>query len=179
MGCTMKAIDALTKSYSATLKTFSSLACDKSVRDESRSKIDGVLRALSSLESYLGLLICSSIFGPCEELAVSLQSKTTTLSAAVAGANILRQTLSFMRTEEKFSAIYAQAQRAMEEMDLDKPAPERRHKLPLHYEHTDNPEAAHVFVTHQEKCERCTLKHWNCCIQQLRPDSSIHDWRPC
>ena len=131
-----KAIDALIKSYSSTLKTFSTFANDKSVREESRSKIDGVLRALSTMETYLGLLIRSSIFVQCEELAISLQSKTTTLSTAVAGANILRQTLSSMRTEEKFSTIYAQAERAMEAMDLDKPTTERIRNPPLRYAHS-------------------------------------------
>jgi len=111
----------------------------RSVRAESRSKIiDGVLRALSSMETYLGLMICSSIFVPCEELAVSLQNRTMAFSAAVAGANILRHRVGHrvckrvgfplspvtMRTEEKFSAIYAQTQQAMEQMNLDKPAPD-------------------------------------------------------
>ena len=98
-----KAIDTLCKAYCPTLQTFARLAHDKSVRPDSRSKAEGVLKALSSMETYLGLLICLAIFGPCEELAISLQSKTMTVSAAVHGASILRSTLSAMRSEEKFS----------------------------------------------------------------------------
>jgi len=57
-----KAIDALT--YSSALETLSALANGRSMRAESRSNTDGVLRALSSMETYLGLLVCSSIFVP-------------------------------------------------------------------------------------------------------------------
>ena len=146
-----KAIDALCKAYSSTLETFSRLRNDRSVRADSRSKIDGVFRALSTMETYLGLLICSSIFAPCEELAINLQSKTMTLSAAVTGARLLRQTLLAMRTEEKFLEMYATAERAMEEMQLDEPTMERRRQPPLRYEHTTTPETAHVFATHQDK----------------------------
>jgi len=85
-------------------------------------------------------------------LAVSLQSMT--LSAVVAGANILHQTLSSLQTEEKFSAMYAQAQQATEQMNLDKPAPDIKRNPPLRYEHTANAEESHVFTTHQDKVRK-------------------------
>ena len=59
-----------------------------------------------------------------------------------------------MRTEEKFLEMYATAERAMEEMQLDEPTMERRRQPPLRYEHTTTPETAHVFATHQDKVRK-------------------------
>jgi len=143
-----KAIDALRKSYKPTRDTFASLAQDRSVRPDSRSKIEGLHRALLSVDTYLGLLICSAIFGPCEELAISLQSKTMSLSAAVNAAKVLQRTLTSMRSDEKFTAIYADAQRIKEQLGLDESVSHRRRKPLVRYELIASTEVPYNFPSH-------------------------------
>jgi hAT family C-terminal dimerisation region len=148
------AINAFIKNYEVTLATFDQLSSDKSVRSESRSKIDVVLKSLARVETYLGLLICSSLFGPCEELARLLQSKSMNLSSATTGARILCGTLSKMRCDENFAAIYKKAELAMEQLQLKPPKLEsvhRRRRTPARFELTSNPSAAHEFSTHAER----------------------------
>jgi len=76
------AINAFLKNYEVTIATFDHLSSDKSVRSESRSKIDGVLKSLTRMETFMGLLICSPLFGPCEELARLLLSKSMNLPSS-------------------------------------------------------------------------------------------------
>ena len=110
------AINAFIKNCEVTLATFDQLSSDKSVRSDSRSQIDGVLKSLARMETYLSLLICSSLFGPCEELARLLQSKSMNLSLATTGARILCGTLSKMRSDKNFVAIYEKAELAIEQL---------------------------------------------------------------
>ena len=42
----------------------------------------------------------------------------------------------------------------MEQMNLDKAAPDKKRNPPLHYEYTANPEESHVFTTHQDKVRK-------------------------
>lgn len=131
------AIIALIKNYEVTLATFDQLSSDKSVRSESRSKIDGVLKSLARMETYLGLLVCSSLFGPCEELARLLQSKSMNFYIFYF-----------------ILAIYKKAELAMEQLELKPPKSEsshRRHRTPARFEFTSNPSAAHDFGTHSER----------------------------
>lgn len=115
------AIRAFTRNYEVTLATFDRLSNDKSIRSDSRSKIEGVLKSLAKMETYLGLLISLAIFQPCEELAKSLQSKSMSLSSATTAAGLLRATLISIRCDEQFAAIYNQAEIAMERLDLKAP----------------------------------------------------------
>lgn len=148
------AIRAFTRNYEVTLATFDRLSNDKSIRSDSRSKIEGVLKSLAKMETYLGLLISLAIFQPCEELAKSLQSKSMSLSSATTAAGLLRATLISIRCDEQFAAVYNQAEIATERLDLKAPKAEsenRRHRPPARYEHTSTPAAPAEFSTYHDR----------------------------
>ena len=95
----------------------------------SRSKVDYVLKSLAHMETYLGLLDGSSLFGPCEGLTRLLQSKSMNLPSATTGARVLCGTLSKMRSGENFAAIHEKAELAMEQLQLKSPKLESLHRL--------------------------------------------------
>ena len=63
----------------------------ESGRGESRSKIDGVRNQMRKMNrpTYCGVLLCETIFAPCEDLAKALQSEKTTATGAAEAAKVL------------------------------------------------------------------------------------------
>ena len=61
----------------------------ESGRGESRSKIDGARNQMRKMNTYCGVLLCETIFAPCEDLAKALQSEKTTATGAAEAAKVL------------------------------------------------------------------------------------------
>jgi hypothetical protein len=53
---------------------------------------------MSKIETYFGVQICSTIFGPCEEIAKGLKSESTTATGAMQSAGLQVTTLGDIST---------------------------------------------------------------------------------
>jgi len=83
-----RAINRILKSWKAILLSLDELVTE-SGRGESRSKIDGVRNQMRTMNTYCGVLLCETIFAPCEDLAKALQSEKTTATGAAEAAKVL------------------------------------------------------------------------------------------
>ena len=73
------------------------------------------------METYWVVLFFSFLFGPCEELARLLQSKSINLSSSTTGARVLCGSLKKMRADENFASIYEKVELATQKLQLKPP----------------------------------------------------------
>lgn len=107
---------------------------------EKKASIRGFLLRLDSFETMFFLTVSIDIFGPCEQLAKSLQSSVLTASGALEGVRLLTKRLDDLRSEERFEDIYKDVENLADKLDLKYPSEPRKRKPPRRLEQIENPE---------------------------------------
>ncbi|CAN7976606.1 unnamed protein product, partial [Ixodes persulcatus] len=130
-----KILRKLRKSSSDTLRNPPNLG---SVRDDRKAAMRGYEKILGKLERVFELNVAIAVFGPCEELARTLQSVHYSATGAKQAAKILTQTLTELRSDVGFESIWEESKDAAEKFDLKQPPakPPRAAKQPARFEQT-------------------------------------------
>ena len=115
------------------LKTIVAIVDDKTNRWEISCKARGIAKEMKGMNTYLRLLIAESLFFPCEELAITLQSSQMTVVGAVKSATVLASYLQGLRSEIKFKKLAKMAIEKGTKLDLKVSQKNRISKPPLRY----------------------------------------------
>ncbi|KAM7313089.1 zinc finger MYM-type protein 1-like [Ixodes scapularis] len=112
-----------------------------SVRDDRKAAMRGYEKILGNLETVLRLNVAIAVFGPCEELARTLQGVHYSATGARQAAKILTQTLTQLRSDVSFKSIWEESNDAAEKLGLKQPSakPPRPAKPPARFEQTSTP----------------------------------------
>ena len=94
-----KAIQRCCASYSVLLATLESLKEDRSVRGDTRAKVAGLHKQALKGKTLFSLRACEALFGPCEAVAKTLQSKKASALCAVECVNLLMDRVSALRVD--------------------------------------------------------------------------------
>jgi hypothetical protein len=115
------------------------------ITGDANAKVDDEHRKMSKLETYIGVQVCGTIFGPCEHNAKGLQSDRTT-ATALQSAGLLVARLQRLGSDDEFFKNYTYNLEDMESLQLALPQERRTAKLPLRHETTANCFETHVFT---------------------------------
>jgi len=58
-------------------------------RGEVKCKALALRKQMAKTKTFIGVTVCQTLFGPCEELAKALQAVNTTATGAMQAANVL------------------------------------------------------------------------------------------
>ena len=142
-------VKRLKESYEQVLNTLSELSEDRSVRGENRAKIAGLLNIAGLAKTYFGILVCITVFSPCETVAKKLQGVGVTAQGAMESVLILLDHLRGLRTDDNARKLYQDMLTSAERLQL-KMLPQRLSKTPKRYRHTEEEED---IGTHTETLE--------------------------
>ncbi|KAJ4948470.1 hypothetical protein JOQ06_020004 [Pogonophryne albipinna] len=95
-----KAIQRCCTSYSVLLATLKSLKEDRSVRGDTRAKVAGLHKQALKGKTLFSLRACEALFGPCEAVAKTLQSKKAIALGAIECVNLLMERISALRVDD-------------------------------------------------------------------------------
>ncbi|XP_014678241.1 PREDICTED: zinc finger MYM-type protein 1-like [Priapulus caudatus] len=115
---------------------------------EPASKARGLQKQIKEAEFVLGLKMALPAINLLESLNRAMQSRSYTISNAVAAMKITYEGLSGMRSEETFHDLFNACIERCEELDLEAPKLPRVHRRPRRFETGDAPD--HVFETAEE-----------------------------
>ena len=62
------------------------------------------------MKTYFTIVVCQTLFDPCEVLAKALQAVSVTATGAVRASNVLLIHLRKLRDEDEFDHLYRQAE---------------------------------------------------------------------
>jgi hypothetical protein len=144
-----RAITKLLKFWKVVLSALDELVLETG-RGDVKCKMEGLRKQMTKMKGYFGVVVCQALFGPCEELATSLQAANTTATGAVRASNVLLVHLRKLRNEDEFNYLYGQAEIDAAELGLKVPqatdlAARRQVKPPGRYEMQNNTSEPHVF----------------------------------
>ena len=110
---------------------------------------------MAKTKTFIGVTMCQTLFGPCEELAKALQAVNTTATGAMRAANVLLTHLRKLRDEHEFDHLYTQGQIDTSQFGLTVTTesdcqPHRQVRPPARNEMQPNTGSPHVF-TEKEK----------------------------
>ena len=88
------------------------LALDELANEAGRG-VKGLRKQMPKAKTYFAVVVCQTLFGPCEELAKALQAVNTTVTGALVGSNVLLTHLRKLRNEDEFDHLYIARQRLM------------------------------------------------------------------
>ena len=142
-------VKRLKESYEQVLNTLSELSEDRSVRGENRAKIAGLLNIAGLAKTYFGILVCITVFSPCETVAKKLQGVGVTAQGAMESVLILLDHLRGLRTDDNARKLYQDMLTSAERLQL-KMLLQRLSKTPKRYRHTEEEED---IGTHTETLE--------------------------
>ena len=135
------AISRVIAAYTALLETLKALEQDRTVRAETRAKISGLYRQGTQARTYFGLVCSEALFAPCEAVARSLQSKTSTARAALESVRVLQQRMQGLREENAVKQLMEKVKTYAGANSLRMPQPCRVSKTPARIRCTTEPEA--------------------------------------
>lgn len=145
-----RAITKLLKFWKVVLSALDELILEPG-RADVKCKMEGLRKQMTTMKAYFGVVVCQALFGPCEELATSLQAANTTATGAVRACNVLLVHLKKLRNEDEFDYLYGQAEIGAAELGLKVPhatdlASHRQVKAPPRYEMHNSTSEPHVFT---------------------------------
>jgi hypothetical protein len=140
----------LLKSWKVVLLALDELALEAG-RGDTKSKIIGVRKQMGKMKTYLGVLVCQALFGPCEDLAKALQAENTTATGSLQASKVLLTHLGKIRNESEFDHLFNTATtdatslglKKVEELDADS---RRTVRGPVRYEMQTITGRPHVFT---------------------------------
>lgn len=120
------------QTYDAVVSTVEVICSDSSAAPDTKSKLRGYIRFLHKFETIFAMYMCDWIFRPCEKLAKVLQTKTMTCMEALSGGKHLLDTMSSLRTEEKFDQLYSDVEQFISclKTEIKPPTQSSRVKVP-------------------------------------------------
>jgi hypothetical protein len=139
------------------------LALDELVKETGRGdakcKTEGLRKQMSKMKTYVGVVVCQALFGPCEELAKALQAVNTTATGAIRASNVLLTHLRKLRDEDEFDHLYSQVKIDAAQLGLKVPLASesdqsrRQVRAPSRYEMQTNTSRPHVFTEEKLRSE--------------------------
>ena len=106
----------------------------KTHRISAQHKGEGLLCKLRSFESLLYLTVAYKVFSLVEQLATALQSKSMTLSGARESVSRVAATLTSLRCESEFMALWKDVSQIAEKRNLPQPEMPRRRQIPKRFD---------------------------------------------
>ncbi|KAG0427798.1 hypothetical protein HPB47_025179 [Ixodes persulcatus] len=137
----VKAMMRFVENYERVQLTLKDILNDKGYpRDDKKAAIHGFLKKMQKFETVFGLNCAITIFGPCEELATSLQKPDTSVGGALRATEVLEAHLARQRKESGFQEVYERTEGAAKKHKLKAPSNKTtRCGPPRRFEHSSEP----------------------------------------
>ena len=137
--------------YEKVMDTLNIMNGDQTIRGDARARIAGFAKKGRESKTYVKIVLTYEIFKSCEETAKVLQGQCVTASAALQCINILRETLSNLRSEDRLLQLLDSAtSHAINNLHL---------KLHKEARHTKTPRS----IRHDEKtADDEKIPAWQC-----------------
>lgn len=111
------------------------------IRGETWAKISGLHKQAKKGRTYFGLVRCKALFGPCEAVARSLQSRTSSAFAALECIKVLRQWILAFRENNLVKQLTDKMNTCAAQNNLEMPPHSRVSKTPARLRNTTEAEA--------------------------------------
>lgn len=138
-----KAILRCCSSYPVLLATLESLKEDRSVRGDTRAKVAGPHKQALKGKTVFSLRSCAALFGPCEAVAKTLQSKNASALGAIECVNLLMERVRALRVDSVVTDVINEVKASATQNGLKIPdeAESRVSRTPARYRQTGETEA--------------------------------------
>ena len=100
-----QAIEAVLKNYAALLKAFQTIA--ETSYDDYGRRANGLYAQLEKFDTFFGLKLSFLLFSGTEQTSTNLQGKNTSVQEALSCAEVAKNYLSRLRSDESFDRFYS------------------------------------------------------------------------
>jgi hypothetical protein len=119
-------------------------------RPETKTKLISLEKSMAKAKTYLSILISTTVFAHCEDLAKELQSIKITATGAIRSAHLLIAVLRRLRSDKEFDDIYSACEAIANNLHLKPITEDDRRRTappPARYENKAMPAPPHTFST--------------------------------
>lgn len=132
------AVESVLQNYSDVIDALQDAA--STFGSNTACRANGLLTSLSSGKTMLGLLSALPVLSAMERLNRGLQGKDITVASMLESANLVKADLQHMRSENSFSEIFTNADKQIEQLDLNEISAPRRRKVPKRFQTGNAPQ---------------------------------------